>query len=387
MNYIGKSFINPKGGVITVLYKEHKHLYCSCSICSIDEELHPAGSMRMTVQGFLREGIPCGCSTQPKWSKRQQLVRIGRVCEEVDYTFNGFVGDYVGVRTKLSLTDNVMGNTWSTTDISWFLRGSRNPKLAQAILNKANTKPIEDYITIFKSTGSYPEGTIFEKISSGDKVSKWRYFCPICSCDEYSLKGLCSNWFNGDSSALLKGSKSCRCSTNYVYTFQQRKFKCEQDCKRLGLSFVGLSGKHSRDSVDIICNNGHKNQIPVHKLDNYSCHKCYDNQSGFGFYKDLKDKEDTLYIIELSSDSERFIKVGRSFNIKERFKEFKKNYDVHIISLEEGTHEYIFFKEKDCHEMLSGYLYKPKISFGGSVKECFKDPDLSLIRLPHQSIS
>ena len=66
----------------------------------------------------------------------------------------------------------------------------------------------------------------------------------------------------------------------------------------------------------------------------------------FGFYKNMLNRKDNLYLCTIKSDDEFFIKVGRSFNPKKRLSKLKRdlpvNYNIEMIILDTGIHGEIF---------------------------------------------
>lgn len=78
--FVGKTFATPKGGIITVLgvvqrvTNRPKYVWVSCSICSMDDELWPEGSI-CCMPGSLTKGCaPCSCSKKPTLTLEQHLL-------------------------------------------------------------------------------------------------------------------------------------------------------------------------------------------------------------------------------------------------------------------------------------------------------------------------
>ncbi|HBK7931419.1 TPA: hypothetical protein LNI27_003449 [Vibrio cholerae] len=124
--FIGTQFPTPKGGTLTVVDVSHKQgnhavFTLECSVCSLDKELWPHGSIK-SLKGNLEKGqVSCGCSNIPKWTQSQYEILINRKCEEKGYIFQGFVGEWEGNLTYLRLYNSVNGNTWESTNISSFI--------------------------------------------------------------------------------------------------------------------------------------------------------------------------------------------------------------------------------------------------------------------------
>lgn len=83
---------------------------------------------------------------------------------------------------------------------------------------------------------------------------------------------------------------------------------------------------------------------------------------------------DNLYLIHLHNKTESFIKVGRTFSTERRFKDFERvGYTVDVLSVVTLPHINVCAMEDSIKFELSdgGFLYEPKIPFGGSKSECF----------------
>ena len=127
-------FETPSGGILTLEsipekpLKKNKYVL-NCSVCSLDKELWPSGSIVSTVSQLTRNVIPCGCSDSVKWTREQHEVRIKRKCSNVGFSFLGFTGKWKGNCTKIKLYNSVTDNTWSSCTIANFYRGKGDPSI------------------------------------------------------------------------------------------------------------------------------------------------------------------------------------------------------------------------------------------------------------------
>lgn len=81
-----------------------------------------------------------------------------------------------------------------------------------------------------------------------------------------------------------------------------------------------------------------------------------------------------LYVIRCFNGDEEFYKVGITCKrVKDRYPKNRMPYQYEIIKTIEDRVEFIFSLEKQIHNILrtDGKKYRPKITFGGSAKECF----------------
>lgn len=88
----------------------------------------------------------------------------------------------------------------------------------------------------------------------------------------------------------------------------------------------------------------------------------------------------TLYVIKCYSDTESFIKVGKTFmDINKRFEGNKAlPYEYIVYKIHTGSARAISELEKGLHQDLQKYKYKPDKKFNGNT-ECFNLPDLNYI--------
>lgn len=125
--YIGHVFgSDDKYEVVGQYVREGKTiLSVKCHECAKDPELFGDAVFTVSQSNFSKRGtVGCGCCKAPRWTESQQVVRILRRCNELSYSFNGFVDKYNGTTTKLQLTCLKDGNIWDSTIISHFLSGS-----------------------------------------------------------------------------------------------------------------------------------------------------------------------------------------------------------------------------------------------------------------------
>ncbi len=156
---LGEQYETREGGILTIVgwdgvtkAGKRRKLTCHCSICSLDQELHPKGSLKITKDKLMSGRQPCSCSWNTKWSERQNKIRVLRECEKRGYIFHGWSAEYKTQKTRLDLENPLTGNRWITTTINDFLlNGSGDPcytlKAERAIA--INKKPDEEHIKDF----------------------------------------------------------------------------------------------------------------------------------------------------------------------------------------------------------------------------------------------
>ena len=279
--YSGYSYQTEKGNVLTAVEyytKNQKGRYVlTCSICSIDTEVFPKGSIETSSDSVKNHSCVCGCGTTYRWDERQYRIRIVRRCKELNYEFLGFVGKYENYKTKLKLYNPSTSNFWDSTSIQTFLLNNvKDPLLGLENSIQACSKPDEYFIKNFISTGRFLEGTVFSKIEAG----RWSYICPKCSFDDFVQGGVCTGVFESSQGHLSNGKLSCRCD-RYKSTPEQVTYLIKKKLKEVGgtfLSWVGKVRSKRNGQFEWYCSEGHYNKSNVtYFLKSGNCKTCCAN--------------------------------------------------------------------------------------------------------------
>jgi hypothetical protein len=118
--YTGQTF--GKHGQLTIVgwlgyYRSNKVYILHCKQCSKDAELYGEGYFKGMLCNLNKGCEVCGCSKAYIRSAQQQEVICKRQANEMDITFNGFVGGYKGKTiTRVSLECNRHGSWETSTD-------------------------------------------------------------------------------------------------------------------------------------------------------------------------------------------------------------------------------------------------------------------------------
>jgi len=384
-DFIGKTFTTPKGGVLTVVSKLPQEPYTTgryeihCSICSEDQELwRDLSSIRTAL---VKGQSPCGCSkvlVLPEW--RWEVI-IGRECVKRDYTFNGWVGDFKGVGTKLNLINNKTGKKWASNTITRFMIGYGDGCHGEDAITKSN----ERFVQRFLSTGSYIKGTLFTKnINKRGKHGFWDVYCPICSEDIYVENGLCDGVFTTTGSSLSLGCNPCRCSPNYTFTKAQQELRIKEVMRgEWKGTFNGWVSDYVNSNTKFrwVCDGEHSVETSVVKFMQGDrclyCHYENNHNNKFGLYFDRCLEEDNLYVYKID---DKYLKIGRSFDVRKResgLRYASKSKNLELLFTVTDKHENIYALEQEIHKNLrSVYLgYKT-----GWSTETFSLEALPLVR-------
>ncbi|AGH32056.1 endonuclease [Vibrio phage PWH3a-P1] len=286
------------------------------------------------------------------------------MCNERGYIFHGITGDFKGAHTKLDLQNIETGNRWGSTNINNLLKGRGDPDEGIAKRAQSRTKSHKNYIQDFYKSGSFNSSYIFwrSKIKTRLKQGYWNYTCPVCSNDEYVKAGVCSGVFEAHVSSLKNGSKSCRCTSKFHWSQEQREYQIKKVCDEEGLTFIGWVDargyKNAYSKFKWECSKKHRREIDVSNfLGGNRCLDCEKDrrkiESGYyGYYPDRVDEKDNLYILNFNN---KYIKVGRSFNVDKRIKELRgpsKIIKISKLKIFTSNHQRVYDTEQWLHEEL-----------------------------------
>lgn len=245
-------------------------------------------------------------------------------------------------------------------------------------------KTIEEYTELFMSTGRYPIGTIFIPnmgITDGyGRYNKWSIHCPICAQDQYSIAGLCDGIFKSEYSSLRRGYIPCRCSKSQKLTDAQHQYRVKMILESEDSIFMGFDSLGITRSTKFrwVCNKGHGNHTSLNNfLVGQRCSGAckYENlpRINGGIYLGKEQAKDNLYLLNLFSSKESFLKIGRSFDVLSRVSDFEVFYEVDILAIVSGEHSSVVSLEREVHKKLGENHYTPFVKFKGSMFECFSE--------------
>lgn len=307
--------------------------------------------------------IPCGCGGT-KWSENQFKILVTRFCSKKGYVFHGWAENYRGNKTLLRLENTNTGNFWNSTNIANLFNGYGDPAVAR--VENAKQRRVEDSIHIdaFLKAG-FTEDHVFwrsKRLNSTGGKDYWYYFCPECSNDEYFESGVCDGIFESQAGDLKSGQKSCRCSSTYRWTKEQREYQIQKELKH-GF-FVSWEGdyKNAQSRFNWVCSKGHSCVTRVSSFLNNStrCSKCVKSGVGYrGYYPERSQEKDYRYLIKFKKDEA--IKVGRSFNVLNRLNKGNSSLlkisnhkidEIEVLKIVTADHETIFNLEQSIHYCL-----------------------------------
>ena len=163
--------------------------------------------------------------------------------------------------------------------------------------------------------------------------------------------------------------------------------KCISICKEMNYQPIGFVNyyKNCKSKFEYVCNIHGKQEV---KYDPFvyggtRCRGCYkDRQKEFGnlygYYPERKDEVDFLYILNFN---DKFIKVGRSFDVNERVKNLKKPSESGIKNIKKlriftATHQEIYDFEQELHTELRERNFQHYVDWS---TECFENESLFIL--------
>lgn len=181
--------------------------------------------------------------------------------------------------------------------------------------------------------------------------------CPKCK----DIKSL--NTF------ILKGSEKNN---------NNRKKTFITSCKKLHphLNFDKTLYKNKKTKVIVTCKkHGDYETTPRLLLDGSICRKCFEEKAEHwtlqGWINNSKNNKSFLYIIQMESENEKFIKCGiTNVSVENRKSKLPSFYKKTIVFELESSPEFCYILEKDIKKIFSNYKIIPLIDFGGKY-ECF----------------
>jgi len=334
-NFIGSTFLTPKGGVLTVTKVlgmrkgstkhggSHAKFGLHCSICSLDTELWNEDSINAFKINLKRGSIPCGCSHPTHWTEEQYTILTERVCAKLGYEFLGFTYGFKGGSSKLKLRFNETGEICKDTNIKPFINGTSEGAIKGALsLRDSLSLSVEDLVSRYRGKYILPEGASFTREGTTLLMD-----CEICNADEYPHR-----IFKTTVGSFLSGNLPCRCNGNYIYTLEDKKYLCKKYVEALGGNCMNLALlKDMRvDSTEVFwtCREGHEVVSKLGILMNGSgCRHC-----AKGSFKTKQPA--TFYIVRWYGFCESYLKYGiTNLTVMDRVKEqsSKASLDYEIL--------------------------------------------------------
>lgn len=375
-DFVGYSYTTPKGSKITVVAESeyssttNRRYLSTCSVCSKDKELWPE-NFDKSKDTYLKQKVFCSCGKRDPYYTEDQFNVLLKRCSSERKDGLKFLSIVQPEKGNIKKTTRVRvecreGHITETMSIISYLRvkGYCNTCKGDTIGKTLSSKI--DWLAEVR----HSETNTLRVESVKGKYLFLR--CNVCSAD----KELYPDPFRIHKSDWRAGKVPCGCSSSRTTSKEQYHILCSRSSSANGYSFKGFTGDWKGCDTKVIQEcpfHGEWDTSSIDKLiyGKRSCPDCAKENSTFGLYKHRRRDDDILYLIRLHSEEEDFIKVGRSFNLKERLHKYKSFYDIEVLSLLQMTHEEVFKVEWDLKRELKPLSYDPDKPFGGSVREVF----------------
>lgn len=241
-----------------------KKYVLKCHKCGEDSELHGSGHF-LSMKGSLSKGlIPCGCGNWKTRTKKDYMILCKRKSEQMGYSFVTIKEPFKGYESGIVMTCPKHGD-WDTNTIKNLLNCDNGcPTCAY----ENSHMPDEYMVARFMATGSYVEGTTFERIpGKKDKSGRncfWKVYCPAC---DSTVKARLSNLGIGQNPCLCSQSKQVYAYINIL----------EESSNPIAVKFGVANSAHRRLKAQQNKANCDIRQYGVWKFPNKE--SCYDAES------------------------------------------------------------------------------------------------------------
>ena len=182
--------------------------------------------------------------------------------------------------------------------------------------------------------------------------------------------------------SVLNKNRGCpKCSGKYIPTEQEALQKCIDICKEMDYDALGFPDgyKNQKSRFEYNCKIHGKQNVSYNNFVNGGnrCGGCAkDLGNGNGYYPERKDEQDYLYILNFDN---KFIKVGRSFDVERRIPELQRNYGVlgiQKLRIFTATHQEIYDYEQELHNELRERNFQHYVDWS---TECFENDSLYIL--------
>ena len=203
-----------------------------------------------------------------------------------------------------------------------------------------------------------------------------------CLKDEYK-------WTARINDIINKGRGCPKCKADNIGRYhrkpeQEALQKCIDICKEMEYTPLGFVNeyKNAHETLfEYICKTHGKKRVIYHSFVNRArrCDGCVrDTYKFYGYYPERKDEQDFLYILDFN---DKFIKVGRSFDVDERIKSLRTaskilKDKIHKLRIFTATHQEIYDFEQELHSELRERNFQHYVAWS---TECFENDSLYIL--------
>ena len=187
--------------------------------------------------------------------------------------------------------------------------------------------------------------------------------------------------------SILGSDSGCpKCARNIKLTTEEALTVCNRVCKEMGYVPMGFIAqyKNVKSQFRYICYKHGEQTVTYNNFihNGTRCSGCIkdrkrlEGSSLYGWYPTKAGEQDFLYVLNFN---DQFIKVGRSFNIKNRIlrlKSLSKINDITELHVVPATHAQMYKLEQYLLDELKNRNFQYNITWS---KECFKKECLPIL--------
>ena len=320
-----------------------------------------------TKNNLVKGQVPCGCAKSPKWSAEQDLILTNRLlAEKIPYIKAVDTIEEKSKHRKFILECEVCSKDtelWPYGSITSVKSSLESGRVPCGCSNKPTWSQSQYEILVKRRCLQH--GYMFEGF-----VGEWKGHNTYLRL--HNIRNG-NTWGSTNIHNFLNNGIGCPLEANQKrWTEQEREQQINNIFTLEGGEFIGWSGeyKNAYSKFNWICSEGHPCETSVNKFLNNGarCPSCYkikqrEDGVGYGYYPHRVDEKDFLYIINFD---DKYIKVGRSFNVEDRFKgntgllkcSELTHEKIKILKIFTSKHQEIFDTEQWLHEELRGRGYE-----------------------------
>jgi hypothetical protein len=196
-------------------------------------------------------------------------------------------------------------------------------------------------------------------------------------------------WVTSIDSVINQGNGCPKCKIEQQKTPEHIAMqKCIDICKQMKYDVVGFVDGYKgalNTYFEYVCKTHGKQSVCYNDFINIGsrCNGCWKDRqkelgNGNGYYPERKDETDFLYVLDFN---DKFIKVGRSFNVDERIKSLKKPSEsgikkIYKLRIFTATHQEIYDFEQELHNELRERNFQHYVDWS---TECFENDSLFIL--------
>lgn len=188
-------------------------------------------------------------------------------------------------------------------------------------------------------------------------------------------------WTTSITIVINSGSGCPKCSNKYKPTEQEALQKCIDICKEMNYDIVGFVDgyKNAKSRFEYNCKIHGKQNVCYESFVNGGrrCGGCAKDKrkesgNGNGYFPERKDEQDFLYVLNFDN---KFVKVGRSFDVDERIKDLRVPSMSGVRNIKKlrtftATHQEVYNLEQELHGELRSRNFQHYVNWS---KECFEN--------------